>query len=269
MAFKLMGVLNVTPDSFYDGGRFMAPSAALKQAERLIKEGAHILDIGGESSRPGARPISAEEEKKRVLPILKGIKKKFEKIKISVDTVKSEVAQAAFGEGATILNDISGLRDPEMLGIIRKFKPTVVLMHSQGEPGTMQKNPRYKNVAQEVKSFLKKRMEFLLSAGISRNKIWLDPGIGFGKTFSHNLQLLKSLKEFSSLGAEVLIGCSRKSFIGKAGMERGEILGVEERLEGSLAAAVWAYLNGASVFRVHDVAATKKALQVAEAIRGA
>lgn len=265
--FVLMGILNVTPDSFYDGGRFISLNGALKQAEHLVKEGADILDVGGESTRPGSKAVSIQEEKHRVIPVIKALVKRFKSIRISIDTYKSDVAHAALNEGASILNDISAVGGSKMLDVVHEFKPQVVLMHMQGNPHTMQKWPRYKNVVQEVKSFLQKRVQWLVGEGLSKNKIWIDPGIGFGKTVEHNLQLLSHLKEFCNLGVPVLVGCSRKSFIGKVLAQGKEILKVEERLEGSLAAACWAYVNGASIFRVHDVAATKRALSLIGEIR--
>jgi len=268
MSFQIMGVLNVTPDSFYDGGRFITLNKALKQVEKMVKEGAHIIDVGGESSRPGSKPISSKEEKKRVLPMIKAIARRFKSIQISIDTYKSEVAYSALNEGATIVNDISALNgDPKMMDVIQELKPTVVLMHMQGNPLTMQKAPHYKNAVEEVKLFLKKRVQWLIEKGHSKNKIWIDPGIGFGKTAQNNLELLSHLKEFCILGVPVLVGCSRKSFIGKILARGNKILKAEERLEGSLAAACWAYINGATIFRVHDVGATKRALSVIGKIR--
>ena len=249
---KIMGVLNVTPDSFSDGGRYFAPALAEKQALRLQDEGAHFLDIGGESSRPGSRPVPAREEIRRVVPVLKRLRKKI-KIPVSVDTAKSEVAHAALDEGAVIINDISALADKRMAQLIARYGASVVLMHMQGSPQDMQKKPRYRAVLKEVKAHLRRSVQKALDAGIERTKIAVDPGFGFGKTTEHNFELLSGLEELSSLGLPTLVGLSRKSFIGR-------ILGapVEERLVGSLAAASVAIQRGAHILRVHDVAAHRQ-----------
>lgn len=266
---KLMGILNVTPDSFFDGGKYVNLKSALQHAETMVEQGADILDVGGESSRPGSNSVPAEIELKRALPVIKELKKKFPKIPISVDTQKSHVAEAALSEGADIINDISALRtDPKMIEILLQWKPQVILMHMQGNPKTMQKNPTYKNVVQDVKRFLKERIQLLVKQGFPREKIWIDPGIGFGKKLEHNLELLKHLKEFASLRQKLVLGCSRKSFIGLLLADGHRLAPPEERLEGSLACALWASLSPVSVLRVHDVASTKKALQVFQAIRG-
>ena len=258
----IMGVLNVTPDSFYDGGRRAAPGRAIADGVDLAEAGADIIDIGGESTRPGAKPVSAEEEMERILPILQGLRRKLN-VPISVDTYKSRVARAALDAGADIVNDISALRfDPEMISLAAAEKIPIVLMHMQGRPQTMQTDPRYEDVVQEVKQFLIEQMQQAVSQGIEAANIVLDPGIGFGKTLEHNLALLRKLSELASVGQPLLVGASRKGFIGK-------ILSVEpgERLEGSLAAAVAAVLAGANIIRTHDVKETRCALRVADALR--
>lgn len=252
-----MGVINVTPDSFSDGGKFLSAADAIVQARKLISEGAHIIDVGGESSRPGAEPVSAEEELSRVLPIVRALKKL--PIVISVDTRKSQVALAVLKEGADIINDITGFRDPKMISVVKKFGAGAVVMHMQGTPQDMQKVPFYKDVVFEVKDFLSARVKAIQGAGV--RKIAIDPGIGFGKTFEHNLALLGSLHEFKSIGVPICIGVSRKSFIGKITGEDAS-----GRLEGTIASNVLALSSGAGIFRVHDVAQNKKALDVAYAV---
>lgn len=266
---RLMGILNVTPDSFYDRGKYFRRNAALRQAEKMIEEGADILDVGGESTRPGSIAVTLDEELKRVVPVVRTLVKKFPKVPVSVDTQKSEVAAQSLDAGAQIVNDVSALRtDGErMANAIRQFRPQVVLMHMQGTPQTMQKNPRYRNVVGEVKDFLSERIRWAVRHGLSRKKIWIDPGIGFGKRLPHNLELIKNIPEFFSLKCPVLIGCSRKSFIGRL-MNPKDPRPPEERLEGSLTAACWLALQGVSILRVHDVGATKKALRVLDAVAG-
>jgi dihydropteroate synthase len=258
----LMGIINVTPDSFYDGGNRFDHSRAVADGLAMVEAGADIVDVGGESTRPGAPPVSVEEELRRVLPVVQGLRRTL-KVPISIDTYKARVAQAALAEGADIVNDISALRfDPEMGTVVAREKVPVVLMHMQGTPQTMQAEPRYHNVVREVQDFLAARAAFALSAGIARDHIILDPGIGFGKTLEHNLKLLRGMPSLASLGYPLLIGASRKAFIGK-------ILDVKpaERLEGSLAAAVGAVFGGAHIIRAHDVKETWRALRVADAIR--
>jgi dihydropteroate synthase len=258
----LMGIINVTPDSFYDGGKRFDPAKAVADGIGLVEAGADIIDVGGESTRPGAPPVSAEEEIQRVLPVVQGLRRTV-KIPISIDTYKARVARAALAAGADIVNDISALRfDPEMAALLAAEKVPVVLMHMQGTPQTMQAEPRYNNVLREVQDFLAARASFALEAGLERDHIILDPGIGFGKTLDHNLTLLRGLPVLASLGHPLLIGASRKTFIGK-------ILDVkpEERLEGSLAAAVAAVFGGAHIIRAHDVKETWRAVRVADAIR--
>ena len=256
-----MGVLNVTPDSFYDGGRRPNAERAIADGVELAMAGADIIDIGGESSRPGAGSVSEEEELSRVLPVFRGLRQAVS-IPLSIDTYKANVARAALAEGADIVNDISALRfDPAMAALVAAEKVPVILMHMQGTPRTMQMEPRYSNVVCEVKDFLAARMRHALENGIERERIIIDPGIGFGKTLEHNLCLLKGLAELSALGQPLLVGASRKAFIGK-------ILNLtsDERLEGSLAAAVAAVLAGANIIRAHDVKETRRAVNVADAI---
>jgi dihydropteroate synthase len=258
----LMGIINVTPDSFYDGGKRFDPAKAVADGLGFVEAGADMIDIGGESTRPGAPPVSAQEEMQRVLPVVQGLRRMV-KIPISIDTYKARVARAALMEGADIVNDISALRfDPEMAALLATQKVPVVLMHMQGTPQTMQAEPRYNNVLREVQDFLEARAGFALEAGLERDNIILDPGIGFGKTLDHNLTLLRGLPALAAMGYPLLIGASRKAFIGK-------ILDLkpEERLEGSLAAAVAAVFGGAHIIRVHDVKETRRAVRVADAIR--
>jgi dihydropteroate synthase len=257
----LVGVVNVTPDSFFDGGLYFEPARAIDRALALAAEGADIIDIGGESSRPGSNPIPAKEEKKRILPVVEVLKQK-NSVLISVDTTKAEVAEAALAAGADIINDISAGRfDPRMLPIAARSGAAVILMHMKGTPRTMQIAPHYDDVLGEVKSFLSERLEAAESCGLPRESVLLDPGIGFGKQLDHNLILLNNLGALAELGRPLVVGISRKSFLGK-------ILKVEaqDRLEGTIAAAVVSILRGASLLRVHDIQAVKQAVAVAEAI---
>jgi dihydropteroate synthase len=257
-----MGVLNVTPDSFYDGGRRLNPSTAVADGIEMAEAGADVIDVGGESTRPGARPVSEEEELERVLPVVRGLRCAL-RIPISIDTYKSRVARAALREGADIVNDISALRfDAAMVSLVAEERVPVVLMHMQGGPRTMQLEPRYDDVVREVRDFLADRIRYAVEGGVEQDRIIIDPGIGFGKTLDHNLALLRGLPQLAGLGQPLLVGASRKTFVGK-------ILEVDpgERLEGSLAAAVVAVLAGASIIRAHDVKETRKALRVADAIR--
>lgn len=245
---KIMGILNITPDSFSDGGSFLDPRAAACRALEMEREGAHFIDIGGESSRPGSRPVTAKEEIKRIQPVLKILSKKL-KIPMSVDTYKYEVAQAALDQGAILINDIYGLRrDRRLAKLIARYKAGVVLMHMQGRPATMQKKPRYRNAVQEIRKCLERSVALALDGGISRSSIAIDPGFGFGKTTEQNLEILGGLRGFLSLRRPILVGLSRKSFI-------GNVLNapVGERLSGSLAAAALAIIGGAHILRVHDV----------------
>lgn len=258
----LMGVLNVTPDSFSDGGRYFDPARAVARGIELAEQGADIIDIGAESTRPGARPVSAREEMERLLPVIRGLRRAVA-APISVDTYKAEVAKAALDEGADLVNDISALRfDPAMASVVAAERVPVALMHMQGSPRTMQQSPAYRDVVLEVKEFLAERVRFALDAGISPQGIIIDPGIGFGKNLDHNLALLRGLAELASLGRPVLVGPSRKTFIGKL---LGS--GPEERLEGTLAAAVAAVLAGANMVRVHDMREARRAIRIADALR--
>lgn len=257
----LIGVVNVTPDSFFDGGLYFEPARAIERALALAAEGADIIDIGGESSRPGSSPIPGREEKKRILPVIEVLKQKKDTL-ISVDTSKAEVADAALAGGADIINDISAGRfDPRMLPLVGRYGAGLILMHMKGTPRTMQLAPHYDDVVGEVKAFLGGRLEAAISCGVSPENIILDPGIGFGKTLEHNLKLLNGLASLAELGRPLLIGVSRKSFIGK-------ILEVEtqDRLEGTIAASIVGILRGATLLRVHDIQPVKRAVAVAEAI---
>jgi len=256
-----MGIVNLSPDSFYENSRISSEKDALLLAERHIEEGAAILDIGAESSRPGSNPISEELELERLLPVVSKICQRFD-VPVSVDTYKARVAERVLAEGATIINDITALKgSAEMAKVIARNKAGVILMHMLGNPKTMQDGPHYENVIQDIKIFLKKSVELAQNTGIE--KIVIDPGIGFGKSQSHNLEIIRRLQEFGELGKPILLGVSRKSFVG------GVLdLPVEERLEGSLAATVIGVLNGATVFRTHDVQATDRAIKMAQAIMG-
>jgi dihydropteroate synthase len=259
---RLMGIVNVTPDSFSDGGLFLDPARAIAHARGLVDEGADLLDVGGESTRPGARAVEAGEELERVAPVLDGLSDLV--TPISVDTSKAAVAEAALDAGAEIVNDVTALRsDPELAPLCAGRRCGVVLMHMLGTPRTMQESPTYDDVVDEVKAFLASRIEFATSEGIKEERIWVDPGIGFGKTVAHNLELLRRVGELRDLGRPVVIGASRKSFIGKiTGRD------VDERSGGTIAANVLALRGGAEVLRVHDVRESRQALDVAEAILG-
>lgn len=256
-----MGILNVTPDSFSDGGLHIDPVRAIARAELMVAEGADILDIGGESTRPGSLAVSESEQCQRIVPVIKAIRK-FWSGPISVDTTRGAVVETAFDSGANWINDISALRDdPRMLDLAVAWSCPVVLMHMLGTPRTMQENPAYSDVVEDVKSFLRDRAQYAIGAGVLAQNIILDPGIGFGKTVDHNLALLSHLTDLVELGYPVLVGASRKSFI-------GHLTGasVDERLAGSLAAAIRSVGAGAKIVRVHDVGATRQALAVASAI---
>lgn len=261
---KVMGVVNVTPDSFYDGGRHLDPHAALAHARRLIAEGADRLDIGGESTRPGARPVSEAEEVARVVPLIRSIHAE-SAIPISVDTVKPAVAREAIAAGATMWNDVTALRHaPDSLSAAAELGCEVVLMHMLGEPQTMQAEPRYDDVVAEVADFLAERAEVAMAAGVARERIWLDPGVGFGKhMIRHNLPLLGGLERIVGLGFPVLLGVSRKSFIGALD---GGGRDADQRLGGSIAGALWGAAAGVAAVRVHDVRETVQALRIWEAI---
>jgi len=257
-----MGVVNVTPDSFSDGGLYLDPEAAIVHGRELAAAGAAILDVGGESTRPGAEAVDAEEELRRVVPVIGGLSDI--DCDVSVDTSKARVAEAALDAGASIVNDVTALRgDPEMAAVCAERGAAVVLMHMLGEPRTMQDDPRYEDVVAEVGAFLAERLEAAVAAGIGEERIWLDPGIGFGKTAAHNMELLRRLGELRKLGRPLVIGTSRKSFIGRL-----DGSAADERLGGTIASSVLAAAEGAEVLRVHDVAEVRQALTVATAILG-
>jgi dihydropteroate synthase len=256
--FEVMGIVNVTPDSFSDGGRWLDPAAAVAHALALVDEGASILDIGGESTRPGAEPVDAETERARVVPVIEGLVKAGAGARISVDTSKLSVAAAALVAGATIVNDVTALRAaPEMAELIAVAGAEVCLMHMLWEPRTMQSDPQYDDVVSDVKAFLEERMAFAVAHGVAEDRIVLDPGIGFGKTVDHNLALLARLEEIVALGRPVLVGTSRKSFLGRL---TGRA--VDDRLAGTIATNVLAYERGARIFRVHEVAPVHDALTI-------
>jgi dihydropteroate synthase len=259
----VVGILNVTPDSFSDGGDFLDPQAAAEHAATMLDEGAEILDVGGESTRPGSDPVSQEEETRRVVSVLERILSVRPEAVISVDTYRAGTATAALEAGASLVNDVTAFRgDPRMASVIQEAACPVILMHMQGEPKTMQKEPHYGDVVGEVRDFLAERGEYAVAAGVRPENVIVDPGIGFGKNLEHNLDLLRNLDAIVDLGFPVLIGASRKSFIEK-------ITGVQEardRVSGTVATTVLAYERGATFFRVHDVRANREALAVAEAV---
>lgn len=257
----LMGVLNVTPDSFSDGGRFVSPEAAARRVDEMVCEGADWIDVGGESTRPGSRPVSAGEQIERVLPAIRAAVER--DVVVSIDTTLSAVAEAALDAGASIVNDISaGRDDPSMLKLVSERAAAVVLMHMQGTPATMQIEPRYVDVVGEVLDFLAERRDAALRSGIARERILLDPGIGFGKTTEHNLRLMRELRRFRELGQPLLVGTSRKRFIGEV-TDRPD---PSERLLGTAATVSWAIANGAAVVRVHDVSEMRQVLRMTEAM---
>lgn len=260
----IMGILNVTPDSFSDGGKFLRPEDAIAQGRRLIAEGADILDIGGESTRPGATPVSIDEEVGRVLPVITGLAN--EGAVLSIDTLKPDVAEAAIGAGATIWNDVSALsHDPRSLDVAAKLKCHVILMHMQGQPQTMQSAPHYEDVVAEVETYLLSRAQAAEAAGVSRDQIWIDPGIGFGKNLDHNLSLIRANARLASHGYPLLMAASNKRFIAALEEREGaEPSSPDARLGGTLAVHLYALANGARMVRVHDVAAMKQALRVTQ-----
>jgi dihydropteroate synthase len=263
MDVKLMGVVNVTPDSFSDGGLYLDADAAIAHGRELAAAGASILDIGGESTRPGAESVPVEEELRRVQPVVAGLAG--EGVAISVDTSKAAVAAAALDAGATIVNDVTALRgDPAMAALCAKRGAGVVLMHMAGEPRTMQENPEYEDVVVEVRDFLATRLKTAVAAGIDESLIWLDPGIGFGKTDRHNFELLRGLGDLAKLGRPLVVGTSRKGFIGRVDGSAAS----GERLGGTIATSVLAAATGAAVLRVHDVREMDQALRVARAVLG-
>jgi dihydropteroate synthase len=283
-AYKLMGVVNVTPDSFSDGGSFLDAGAAIAHAVDLAAQGADILDVGGESTRPGAEPVSADEELRRVLPVLEGIAAAgahpdgaAAHVRVSIDTSKASVARAALATGASIVNDVSALRaDAAMAEVVAEAGVDCCLMHMLGEPRTMQGTggvggPAYNDVVDDVKAFLEARLSFAVHAGVREDRIMLDPGIGFGKTIAHNLELLERLGELTEIGRPLMVGTSRKSFLGRLIADaagEAEPVSTARRLPGTIATNVLALERGASVFRVHDVAPVRDALAVAAATLG-
>ncbi len=258
----LMGILNVTPDSFSDGGRFADPARAVEHGLEMISAGAAIIDVGGESSRPGAAPVAEAEELDRVLPVIQALHQHPEAV-LSIDTRKSAVAERALRAGAQIVNDISALTaDPRMAGVAREFRAGVILMHMRGEPRTMQADPRYADVVGEVRDYLRGRVEALTAAGLERNTLAIDPGFGFGKTAEHNIRLLARLGELRACGRPVVVGVSRKRFLGQL---TGRPVG--ERLAGSLGALAFALAAGAQVVRVHDVRESRDVVETLKALR--
>ena len=273
-SYRLMGIVNVTPDSFSDGGLFLDPGCAVEHARALVEEGADLLDLGGESTRPGARAVSAAEELERVGPVLERLLDPGSGhaaggstaigVPVSIDTSKGAVAEGGLDAGAEIVNDVTAFRvEPQLAALCAERGCEVVLMHMLGTPRTMQQNPVYEDVVDDVKGFLAERIEFATGEGIAEERIWVDPGIGFGKTVEHNLELLRRLGELGDLGRPILVGPSRKSFIGRITGRQ-----VDERVGGTIAASVMALVGGAEVLRVHDVAPVREALEVAEAILG-
>jgi dihydropteroate synthase len=257
---KIMGIINLSPDSFYPDSRVPSVSAALKVAERMIEEGADYLDVGAESSRPGAKPISEEEELSIILPVISQLCQRLS-VSASVDTYKPNVAQKVLEAGASIINDITGLRYPEMASIIAEYDAGVIIMHMRGSPENMQEDLHYDDCVGEIKQFLEQGIQTAESAGIASDRIWVDPGIGFGKTVKQNLEILAHLDSLATLQKPILLGTSRKSFIGKI-----LDLPVAERLEGSLATAVIGIMKGAQILRVHDVQETSRAVKIATEI---
>jgi len=257
----VMGILNTTPDSFSDGGKFNSSERAINHALEMVRDGAEIIDVGGESTRPGADAVSLEEEIERVVPVIKAIREKSD-VCISIDTSKPEVMRAAVQVGANLVNDVNGLREPDAVEVCAELDVPVCVMHMQGQPRTMQKSPSYDDVVEDVKLFLQQRIDECVIAGIRQENIIIDPGFGFGKDLQHNLQLLQHLTEFESLGVPILVGLSRKSMLGLI-LESP----VEQRLHASVAAAVLAWTKGAKIFRVHDVKPTVDALKVCVAVQ--
>jgi dihydropteroate synthase len=252
----VMGILNITPDSFSDGGMYLDSNAALKRADKMIEEGVDIIDIGGESTRPGSETVSADEELKRITPIIEGIKK-ISDIAISIDTYKPEVMKEVIDMDIAMINDIYALQKPNAIDMIKKSNVGVCIMHMQGTPKTMQLNPTYKNVVSEVISFLEERANLIVNEGINKSRIILDPGFGFGKTLEHNIDLLQNIESFQSLNLPILVGLSRKSFIRK--ILNGDH---DDHLSGSISAAILSVLKGAKILRVHDIKETQSALKI-------
>jgi dihydropteroate synthase len=262
----LMGILNVTPDSFSDGGLYTTTEAAVDKALQMMDEGADLIDVGAESTRPGAQPVSVEEELGRAIPVIE--KLTIKQIPVSIDTQKAEVAKQALQAGAQVVNDIGGLRDPAMLELCADAKPYVCIMHMLGTPATMQQNPYYENVVEEVRDFLMRQAEKAIQAGVPKEKVWIDPGFGFGKTLEQNLILLNHLEIFVQTQFPVLVGASRKSFLGKIAATGGQ-LPVDQRLEASLAFQTIAQVKGARIIRAHDIIAAKRTMNAVAAITAA
>jgi dihydropteroate synthase len=261
---RLMGIINVTPDSFFARSRKEDLEQVIKAASEMIENGADIIDIGGLSTRPGSEPVEEEEELKRVLPAVKALREEFSQVPISVDTYRAKVAEKALNAGADVINDISGLQfDENLVKVVAEYKAPLVLMHIKGTPKDMQKNPYYDDVVREIVEYFYERIDFAVSFGVRPENIILDPGIGFGKNYDHNLEILGRLKEFKSLKKPLLIGASRKTFIGKA---LGDVP-PEERLEGTLAVTVLCTLNGVDIVRVHDVKENRRAIDIVEAVK--
>jgi dihydropteroate synthase len=258
----LMGILNITPDSFSDGGQYLTLDEALKRAHQMIEEGVDIIDIGGESTRPGSEPVSVDEELKRIMPIIEALKKKSD-IAISVDTYKPQVMKAAIDLDVAMINDVYALSQPGAIDTIKHSNVGICLMHMQGTPKTMQVNPHYTNVVSEVKLFLDARVKHLISEGIDKSRMILDPGFGFGKTFEHNIALLQNLESFESIELPLLVGLSRKSFIRKILNDD-----YDDHLSGSISAAIFSVIKGAKILRVHDVKETKSALKIINVAQG-
>ena len=257
----IMGILNVTPDSFSDGGKYLEKNNAINHALAMIDNGADIIDVGGESTRPFSDPVSLDEEISRVIPVIEGIRKESD-VCISIDTTKSEVATAALNSGASLINDVSAMEvDPLMIDVALKFDCPIIIMHMKGTPKSMQNNPQYESLISDIKDYLQERVNFIVSKGVNSKKIVIDPGIGFGKTVENNFEIINNLNHFTKMGFPVMLGASRKSFIGIS-LDLPE----EDRLEGSLAANIIGLQNGAKIFRVHDVAETNKAFVIANKI---
>ena len=257
----IMGILNVTPDSFSDGGDYYEKNLAVEHALKMVNQGADIIDIGGESTRPFSEPVSFDEEISRVIPVIKGIRENSD-VCISIDTTKSKVALAALESGASFINDISAMEtDPAMVNVALKFDCPLVLMHMKGKPKNMQDNPLYKSLIKDIKNYLLERVEFAVSKGVDRKKIIIDPGIGFGKTVENNFEIINNLEQFVEVKLPVLLGASRKSFIGVT-LDLPE----KERMEGSIAANIIGLQKGAKIFRVHDVVETNRAMVIANKI---
>lgn len=259
---RVMGILNVTPDSFSDGGAHATAGTAVDAALRMEADGADLIDVGGESTRPGASPVGLADELARVLPVIEGIKKR-SNARVSIDTMKSEVARRALAAGADLVNDVTGLADPAMIEVVREARVPVIVMHMRGDPRTMQRDVHYADVVREVSDFLRAAVAKAVEAGIDGGKILVDPGLGFGKSYTGNLRILRELPALASVGRPLVIGASRKSFVGTA-----LDLPVSDRLEGSLAVAAYAAWNGASVIRAHDVRATKRVTRMIDALMG-